>query len=252
MYCLFLSVISCLCLLHTGLGAEECSQAVLAERETLHVPAGGSLSLFCVVRHCGRHWEGNWTRSNSTQENLGVRHTLSNVKLSDNETKLILDFVKVSKLDEGSYGCNVKWGKGDNEQGNFKYINVTAAVTFPRSTLHRVLVCASAFLCLPIILGLACCLSSKVKSQPVPRSWSTHHAAVYRDEQCSAPQPPPRCPIQPMPVPQKQSIPSHKATPKSRQKAEVVYADISQDALRQQRATRAPDQSTEYSSLRFS
>ncbi|KAF1393782.1 hypothetical protein PFLUV_G00019620 [Perca fluviatilis] len=241
-----LRTISCLCLLHTSLHAEECSQGVLAERETLYVPAGGSLSLSCVVQHCGGAWTGNWMRTNSTNEKLSVRHHLTNVTLSANKTQLILNFLSVKQSDEGSYGCSVKWGQGDTDQGHFKYVNVTAAVPFQRSVLHRVLVCAGASLCLPIILGLAHCLSSKVKPQPLPRTLSIA-AAVYRDQPHPAPQPPPRCPI-----PQKRSTSFHKAVPKSRQKIEVVYADISQDALRQQGATREPDQSTVYSSVRFS
>ena len=74
------------------------------------------------------------------------------------------------------------------------------AVPSQRSVLHRLLVCAGAFLCLPIILGLARCLSSEVKPQPLPRTLSTH-AAVHHP----APQPPPRCP-----VPQKRSAPPRK------------------------------------------
>ncbi|KAL7400151.1 hypothetical protein ABVT39_007209 [Epinephelus coioides] len=243
---LLLGVISCLCLLHTGLSVEECSQDVLATRETFYVPAGGSQSLSCVVQHCGHNWEGTWIRTNSTGEELSVRHRVRNVTLSANETKLILDLLSVTQLDEGSYGCKVKWANGETQQGNLKYVNVTAAVTSQRTVLHRVLVCASASLCLPIILGLAYCLSSKVKPQTLPRTLSTH-AAVDTDQPHPTPQPPPRCP-----VPQKRSKSPCKAAPKSRQKTEVVYADISQDALRQQGATRAPDQSTVYSSLRFS
>ncbi|XP_032368105.1 uncharacterized protein si:dkey-52l18.4 [Etheostoma spectabile] len=242
----FLSAISCLSLLQTGLHAEECSQKVLAERETFYVPAGGSLSLSCVVQHCGGAWTGNWMRTNSRNEKLSVRHHLTNVTLSANQTRLIWNILSVKQSDEGSYGCRVKWGQGDTDQGHFKYVNVTTADPFQRSVLHRVLVCAGASLCLPIILGLAHCLSSKVEPQPLPRTLSIP-AAVYRDQPHPAPQPPPRCPI-----PQIRGTSSHKAVPKSRQKTEVVYADISQDALRQQRATRDPDQSTVYSSVRFS
>ncbi|XP_037632404.1 uncharacterized protein si:dkey-52l18.4 [Sebastes umbrosus] len=242
-----LSAISCLCLLHTGFCAEECIQVVLAERETLYVPAGGSLSLSCVVQHCGGAWTGTWMRRNSTDQKLRVRHHVTNVTLSDNKTELILSFQSVNQSYEGSYGCSVKWSQGDTEQGHLKYVNVTAAVPSQRSVLHRVLVCAGAFLCLPIILGLARCLSSEVKPQPLPRTLVSTHSAVYRDQPQPAPQPPPR-----RPVPQKRSTPSHKAAPKTQQKTEVVYADISQDALRQQGATRNPDQSIVYSSLRFS
>ncbi|XP_031717130.1 uncharacterized protein LOC116391045 [Anarrhichthys ocellatus] len=247
----FLSAISCLCILHTGLWAEECSQGVLAERETIYAPAGSSLSLSCVVQHCGRTWTGNWMRRNSREDKLIVRHLLTNVTLSATQTRLTLIFLSVSQLDEDSYGCRVKWAHGDTEHGHLKYVNVTAAVPSQRSVLHRVLVCAGASLCLPIILGLARCLSSEVKPQPFPRTLSTY-SAVYRDQpqpapQPPAPQPPPRCPI-----PQKRSKTSHKDVPKSVQKTEVVYADISQDTLGQQGATREPNQSIVYSSLRFS
>ncbi|XP_034404931.1 uncharacterized protein si:dkey-52l18.4 [Cyclopterus lumpus] len=239
-----LRAICCLCLLHTGLRAEECTQGVLAERETLHVPAGRSLSLSCVVQHCGDAWTGNWMRRNSTEEKSIAGHRLTNVTLSANQTQLTLNFLSVSKLDEGPYGCRVKWAQGDTDQGHLKYVNVTAAVSSQRSALHRVLVCAGASLCVPIILVMARCLSSEVKPQPFPRTLSTY-SAVCRPQ--PAPQPPPRCPI-----PQKRTTPSHKAVPKSVQKTEVVYADISQDALGQQGATRPPEQSIVYSSLRFS
>ncbi|XP_039986354.1 uncharacterized protein si:dkey-52l18.4 [Xiphias gladius] len=212
-----LSAISCLCILPTGLGAEECSQVVLAKRDVFYVPEGGSLSLSCVVQHCGDTWTGNWMWRNSTDELFSTiensaRHRLTNVNLSVNETRLDLNFLRVIQLDEGSYGCTVTWGQGDTDQGHLMYVNITAAVPSQRNLLHRVLVYAGAFLCLPLILGLACCLS---------------------------------------PVPQKRSTSSHKAPPKFQQEVEVVYADISKDALRQQRATRESAQSTVYSSVKF-
>lgn len=87
----------------------------------------------------------------------------------------------------------------------FVYYSVSPpAVPSQRSVLHRVLVCAAAALCLPIILGLACCLSSEVKPRSLSRMLSTH-TAVYRDHSHPAPQPPPRCP-----VPQKCSTSSGK------------------------------------------
>lgn len=245
-----LRAISCLCLLHTGVHAEPCIQGVLAKAKTFNVTAGGSLTLSCVVQHCGDTWTGSWMWTNSTDVKSravreSMRHRLTKVMLSANKTQLILNFLSLSQSDEGFYGCRVVWGQGDTEEGHFMHVNVTAAVPSQRRVLHRVLVCAGACLCLPIILGLARCLSSKVKPQPLPRTLSTH-AAAYRDQPHPAPQPPPRCP-----VPQKRSTSSHKAAPRSQQKAEVVYADISQGALRQQGATREPAQPTVYSSLRF-
>ncbi|XP_073344786.1 uncharacterized protein [Pagrus major] len=242
-----LSAISCLCLLLTCVQAEECSQTVLAARDTFEVPAGGSLSLSCVVQHCGKNWTGHWVWTNSTDDRSNAvkesaRHRLTSVELSANKTRQILNLLSVDQSDEGSYGCSVKWSQGQTAQGHLTYVNITAAVPSQRSVLHRVLVCASAFLCLPIILGLARCLSSEVKPQPLPRTLSTD-AAVYQP----APQPPPRCP-----VPQKRSAPPRKARSKNQEKTEVVYADISQGAPRQEGAIREPAQSTVYSDLRFS
>ncbi|XP_056296414.1 uncharacterized protein si:dkey-52l18.4 [Pseudoliparis swirei] len=184
-----LRAICCLCLLHTGLQAEECTQGVLGERETLYVPAGRGLSLTCVVQHCGDAWTGNWTRRNSTEEKFIARQRVTDVTLSANQTRLTLHFLSVGKLDEGLYGCRVKWAHGDTDQGHLKYVNVTAAVSPHRSGLHRVLVCAGVSLCLPIILGLARCLSSEVKPRPLPRTLSVY-SAVCRDQPQPAPRPP--------------------------------------------------------------
>ncbi|XP_077964099.1 uncharacterized protein LOC120823025 [Gasterosteus aculeatus] len=234
-----LGAIGCLCLLHPDLWAEECTQGVLAERETVFVPAGNSLSLSCVVQHCGGAWTGNWTKRDSMADNLTARHHLTNVSLSDTQTRLTLNFLSVGLLDQGAYGCSVKWARGDTEEGNTKYVNVTAAVPSTRSALHRVLVCAGVCLCLPIILCLVRGLSSEVKPQPLPRTLS-----IYREQQQPAPRPPPRCP-----VPQKPSTRSDKAVPESIQKKEVVYGNISQHALGQPGASGEPEPTAAYSSL---
>ncbi|XP_022616919.1 uncharacterized protein LOC111233397 [Seriola dumerili] len=246
-----LSVISCLCILLTGLHAEECSHGVLAKRDIFYVAEGGSQSLSCVVQHCGVNWTGNWTWKNSTDKTFSTikdsdRHYLTNEELSANETRLVLNLLRVSHLDEGSYRCKVVWDQGNTDMGHLTYVNITAAVPSQRKSLHRVLVCAGALLCLPLIMGLARCLSSEDKPQPFSRSQSTH-AAVYRQQPYPAPQPPPRCR-----VPQKRSTSSQKASPMSPQKTEVVYADISKDALKQPVATREPAQSTVYAFVKFS
>ncbi|XP_026175701.1 uncharacterized protein LOC113137916 [Mastacembelus armatus] len=235
-----LSAISFLCILPTGLQAEEC-WGILYRRETRYVPVGGSLSLSCVVQHCGKPWTGDWVWKNSTNEIIiknSDRYRLTNVKLSANKTDLVLNFLRVSQLDEGSYGCNVTWRGGSNDVGHLVYVNITTAVP-RRNVMHRVLVCASASLCFPIILGVARCLSSKIKPKEATRAQPLY-AAVYKNR----PQPPPR-----RPVPKKHSTFSHIVP--SQQKTEVVYADISQDALRQQGATREPTQSTVYSLVKF-
>ncbi|XP_040901718.1 uncharacterized protein si:dkey-52l18.4 isoform X2 [Toxotes jaculatrix] len=240
--------ISCLCILPTGLCADKCEKSILARRNTLSVPEGDSLSLSCVVLHCGDTWEGNWTWSKSTggktnnTENSDRRYS-TNVILSINKTSMVLNFVRVSQSDEGYYGCKVKWSEGVTEQGHMTYLNITAAVPSQRNLIHRILVCGSACVCLPVILVLARCLSSGVKSQSCNRSQAVY-AAIRRDQ---PPQPPPR-----RPIPKKRSTSSHKAPPKSQQNTEVVYADISKVALSQPGATKEPAQSTVYSSVRFS
>lgn len=250
MYDYLLCVICCVWILQTGFCDEECSQGILARRGAYDVPAGGSLSLSCVVQHCGDTWTGTWMWKNSTFEKFSTvkesaRHRLTNVTLSANKTQLVLKLLRADPLDEGSYQCSVTWGAGNSERGHLTNVNITAAVTSERIFWHRVVICAGAFLCFPVVVGLAYCLSSKVKHQLLPTAQL--YTAVEGNPPPSSPQPPPR-----RPVPQKRKTTPSKVRPKHQQNIEVVYADISQDALRQQRATREPTQSTVYSSVRFS
>lgn len=115
----------------SGLSAEQCSQTILGRRDSKQVPEGGSLSLFCDVQHCGDTWTGNWMWTNSTDEKLiknSDQHSLTNVTLSANITRLLLNFLKINQSDEGSYGCKVTWSKGETGQGHFIYVNVTAGM----------------------------------------------------------------------------------------------------------------------------
>ncbi|XP_076000636.1 uncharacterized protein LOC142993929 isoform X3 [Genypterus blacodes] len=109
-----------------------------------------------------------------------------------------------------------------------------------RSVLHRLLICTGAILCMPVILGLAYFMRSKVKRQPLPR-------ATRQLQTSHTPLPLPRSS-----VPQKPKRSTDKATPKSRQKAELVYAAISHDAPQQEQATTEREHATVYSSLRLS
>ncbi|XP_029964752.1 uncharacterized protein LOC115400843 [Salarias fasciatus] len=251
-----LGIISCVCMFQAGLSDEDCDQAILARRQVMPVPAGGALSLTCVVRHCGLNWTGTWLWKNSTDEQFSTvkdteRHHLIKVTLSAHEAQLTLKIMGVNPADEGSYGCFVTWGKGNSDTGNLMYVNVTAAELSRRDFLPRILICAGVFLCLPIILGLACFLSSEVKPQLLPRA-EFIYSALYGGELHLAPRPPPR-----LPAPQERSSSSHKVSknvpvpPRSHQKTEVVYADISQDALQHQGAMKEPVQSTVYSLLKF-
>ncbi|XP_041656348.1 uncharacterized protein si:dkey-52l18.4 [Cheilinus undulatus] len=245
-YLLF--AISCLCFLHSAHCVGDCTHAVRAKRLTSHVAPGGSLSLSCVVKHCGEKWIGDWIWRNSTEVYTikeSERHRLSNTTLSAEETRLYLNILTINQSDEGSYGCSVKWHQGSTDQGHLTYLNVTAAVPSQRIVLHRVFVCAGALLCLPIILGLAWFLSSRVKPQLLPL-----HEAEYRDQPELSPG---LAPLYSQPQKYKPDKQDHSSTSERepQKKTEVVYADISQDALRQKRAIRQPDQSTVYSSLRF-
>ncbi|KAM9318286.1 uncharacterized protein KZ484_022601 [Pholidichthys leucotaenia] len=249
MYRHLLSVINFVCILYAGLCSEDCS--VLAKRETNSVPAGGSLFLSCDVEHCGDSWTGSWMWGNFTDGKFSpvkesTRHHLKKVALSVNTTRLVLEIQSVKQSDEGSYKCSVDGSNDATVHGHITNLNVTAAVLTQRHSWLRAVVCCGAFLCTSIILGLARCLSPAVRPHPLPRRKSAN-AAVCRDEPVhSSPQPPPRCP-----VPQKYSPPK-KAPPKPSQKPEVVYVDISQEVLSQQRAPREPAESaTVYSSLRF-
>ncbi|XP_022046403.1 uncharacterized protein si:dkey-52l18.4 [Acanthochromis polyacanthus] len=250
MYDYLLFAICYVWILQTGFCDEECSQGILARRETYNVPAGGSLSLSCEVQHCGDTWTGTWMWKNSTYEEFstvkeGERHRLTNVTLTANKTRLVLKLLRADPLDEGSYKCSIIWGAGNTEQGHLTNVNITTAVPSQRIFWHRVLICAGAFLCFPIFVGLAHCLSSEVNHQLLPTA--PLYTAVERNPPASAPQPPPR-----RPAPPKRKTTPSKVRPKHQKNTEVVYADISQDALKQQGAMREPAQSTVYSSVRFS
>lgn len=245
MYDHLLALIGFVWILQAGVCDEKCVPAIVARRQVLYVPAGGALSLSCVVRHCGDTWTDIWIWKNSTDETFKTlkdspKHHLTQVIVSHNETQLVLKMQSVNQSDEGSYACKVTLRDGFIILGHLTYLNITTDVPQQRDFVHRIIICSAALLCLPIILGLARCLSSN--SQPFPKTEFTY-AAVVKEP----PKPPPR-----RPIPQKRSFPnSHKAPPKIQQKTEVVYADISKDSLMQQGATRGPHQSTVYSSVKF-
>lgn len=259
MYRYLLSAISSLCILSLGADAEDC-KSVRNRRQTYNAVFGESLSLSCIVQHCGDTYTWKWIWKNSTDDTFdsvpkNIRHTLTSEELSANKTQLFLDIEKVSDLDEGCYGCRVEWSSLEVEQGHLMCVNVTAAVSTDRKVLHRILVCFAVVLCLTVILGLVFCLRSKVRPrsrhrkftpvtspQSMPRPSAEYQTPLHQ----STPQPPPR-----RNAPEKHSA-SFKKAPQRPKQTEVVYADISQDALRQQQRVKLSEQpSTVYSSLRF-
>lgn len=197
------------------------------------------MTLSCVVQHCGENWTGNWTHktlnaTSGTVEEGGKLH-FSRLSLSKIETQLNLTICSVSQSDAGSYKCSVMWKDGSRDEGHWTHLNVTRGTyghilikvsfwtmsVFPfsssapndhpevpvqRKALHRLLICAGAFLCLPVFLGLARCLGSKVKPRARPRTQAIYE--VVQEDRSH--QPPQRLP-QP-PVPMKRTNPPHKGT----------------------------------------
>lgn len=118
-------------LCHLGVFSEECSYGVFGKRETFFVPAGGSLSLFCVVQHCGGNWTGNWKRQNlttSTTVENNARHRFTIGPVSANQSKLHLKILSVRESDEGFYTCNVKWSDGSHDVSHLMQVNVTKGI----------------------------------------------------------------------------------------------------------------------------
>ncbi|XP_017580881.1 uncharacterized protein si:dkey-52l18.4 isoform X3 [Pygocentrus nattereri] len=96
--------------------------------------------------------------------------------LQANRTCLQVNIQNLNQSDSGTYQCSIIWEGKYTSQGHVTYVNVTTgsyehitvAELAHRKLSHRLLVCAGAS-CFPLILGLACCLSSKrLRSPPVP------------------------------------------------------------------------------------
>jgi hypothetical protein len=114
----------------SGYDSEECVTSVLAKRGSVDVPKGGTLSLSCVVQHCGDDgWTGGWGLSTEGQFLLfspTPRHHLSKVTLTTNSTRLIMDILNVNQSDHGMYQCQITWVKGSTSVGHMTYVNITA------------------------------------------------------------------------------------------------------------------------------
>lgn len=237
-------------------------KSVLNKREVYKVASGESLSLSCIVQHCGEQYDWKWIWKNSTDDSsrsvsTSDRHSLTSEVLSGNKMRLVLDFGGVSEEDEGFYGCYVKWTSGEVDQGHLMQVNVTAAGPSNRKVLHRILIYFGVGLCLAVVLGLGFCLRTKVRSQSLPRKFtaltsprpmpcpSTEYQGPLHQ---STPQPPPR-----RKTPPKHSSASEQTLDQPKQETEVLYADISQDALQrqQQMVRQSAEPSTVYSSVRF-
>ncbi|KAF6736128.1 Mast/stem cell growth factor receptor kita [Oryzias melastigma] len=245
---LFLSAVSCACVFYLGFSAEACTPAVLAKRGSVFMSEGNTLSLSCTVQHCESTWAGKWKWEKSIDSNSSIvrdspRHHLMEKTPKASEIQLLLEVQRVEPADMGAYRCSVQWADGSTELGHWTYVNITRVVPTQRKVLHRFLVWAGASLCLPVILGLARCLSSEVKPQPQHRM-QVIYAKVDKNQPHEPPRPPPR-----RSHPQKGRPPAFQGE-KSKQKTELVYADIYQDVKGTRQVVRAPTESTVYSSVR--
>lgn len=113
----------------SGYDAEECVTSVLAKRSSVNVPKGGTLSLSCVVQHCGDDgWTGGWGLSTEGQFLLfspTPRHHLSKVTLTTNSTRLLMDILNVNQSDYGMYQCQITWVEGYTSVGHMTHVNIT-------------------------------------------------------------------------------------------------------------------------------
>lgn len=113
----------------SGYDAEECVTSVLAKRSSVNVPKGGTLSLSCVVQHCGDDgWTGGWGLSTEGQFLLfspTPRHHLSKVTLTTNSTRLLMDILNVNQSDHGLYQCQITWVEGYTSVGHMTHVNIT-------------------------------------------------------------------------------------------------------------------------------
>ncbi|XP_010892078.1 uncharacterized protein si:dkey-52l18.4 isoform X2 [Esox lucius] len=128
--CLFLTLSLAVLSTLQGNNAEECVTSVLAKRLSVKVPEGGSLSLSCIVQHCGNGgWTGGWGLSTGGQFLLvcpSPRHHLSNSTLTTNRTHLHMDILNVNQSDCGMYQCQITWFDGQISVGHMTSVNITA------------------------------------------------------------------------------------------------------------------------------
>ncbi|XP_067102775.1 uncharacterized protein si:dkey-52l18.4 [Osmerus mordax] len=237
-------ILACPCLIQ-GLAEEKCHDSVLARRDSVYARQGDSLSLSCVVQHCGHScWSGGWRRSTEggfLMLKPTERHLFYNETLSANQTRLLITILNINQSDAGLYGCHINWDKRGSSVGHHTYVNVTEAIPglSQRSELYRILVCVSILLC--TILGLTYIMSKvKLQSHPQPPCLSP----------LQLPSPPRLLPRQPIPPKTK---PKPRTKPKPKLNIELVYAVLSPDSLRQNPpgSLRDPSERTVYSSLRI-
>ncbi|XP_055052738.2 uncharacterized protein [Misgurnus anguillicaudatus] len=157
-------------------------KSVVAKRNQMLVPEGGSTHMSCDVVHCGVSWTGGWVykdfnSTTVTQIFPSSRIKLSNESMTVNRTRLTVHIQIINQSDAGSYKCEILWPQLHfSSSGHLTYINVTPAGVHwstaegsERKLSLRLLVCFGAFMCFPIVLCVVWCLSQdRPSAPPVP------------------------------------------------------------------------------------
>ncbi|KAG1929928.1 si:dkey-52l18.4 [Pimephales promelas] len=166
---------------------------VRASRAHKFVPEGSSLKLSCEVQ-CGvLSWTGGWVfqemqSTGFTRLTPSERIKLSNYSSTANSTHLLVHIHNINQSDAGSYKCEITWTQRDlTSNGHVTYVNVTAAASVDssgRNLSHRILLCLSASMCFPLVLGLVWCLTRDHPPPPPvpPRSYTSSKGAIHQPE----------------------------------------------------------------------
>ncbi|XP_051717262.1 uncharacterized protein si:dkey-52l18.4 isoform X2 [Ctenopharyngodon idella] len=213
-----LTFLAFLCILKV---CELCSN-VRGSRAFKVVAEGSSLQLSCEVLHCGvTGWTGGWAfREMPTTEftflTPSERIVLSNYSSTANSTHLLVNIHNINQSDAGAYRCMITWPGQSTSPGHVTNVTVTAAVdSSGRNLSHRVLLCLSAAMCFPLVLGLVWCLTPSPPPVP-PRSYTSFAA-------------------------------------RGKQKKELVYAEVTLNKSRRQNdCPKQVPEATVYSSVHFS